>query len=107
MEKRTSMVEGIRVKASFDEHPIPSEERGVQQTLLPAITDDTQILERISSYSHLMRVRAWILRFVNNARKRSEGDIVAKFFPCQNSNVLKRFGGGLLKDLLFRRKSAT
>ena len=66
--------ESWNVKASFDEHPIPSEERDVQQTLLPVITTDLPLLERISSYNHLVRVTAWILRFLNNARKRSEGD---------------------------------
>ena len=41
--------ENWNVKVSFDEHPIPSEERDVQQTLLPVITGDTPLLERISS----------------------------------------------------------
>ena len=62
------------VKVSFDEHPILFEERDVQQTLLPVITADLPLLERISSDNHLVRVTAWILRFVNNARKRSEED---------------------------------
>ena len=73
-------------KVSFDEHPILSEERDVQQTLLPVITADLPLLERISSYNHLVRVTAWILRFVNNARKWSEGDS-GPILSCQNSKI--------------------
>ena len=62
------------VRRAPNEHPIPSEKRDVQQTLLPVITANLPLLERISSYNHLVRVTAWVLRFVNNGRKRSEGD---------------------------------
>ena len=62
------------VKVSFNEHPVPSEERDVQQTLLPVITANLLLLKTISSYSHLVRVTAWILCFFNNARKKCERD---------------------------------
>ena len=37
------------VRTSFDEHPVPSEECDVQQTLLPIIKSDPPLLEKISS----------------------------------------------------------
>ena len=46
--------ESWRVKVLLDEHPIPSEERDVQQKLLPVITADLPLIERISSYNHLV-----------------------------------------------------
>ena len=57
-------------RGSFDEHPIPVEEREVRRVLLPVVTFDLPLLERTSSYDHLARITAWILRFTNNARKR-------------------------------------
>ena len=39
-------------RVSFDEHPIPSEQRDVQKVLLPVIAFDLPLLEKISSYSH-------------------------------------------------------
>ena len=65
--------ENWNVKVSFDEQPVPSEECDAQQTLLQVITADLPLLESISSYNHLLRGTAWILHFVNNARKRSKG----------------------------------
>ena len=50
--------ESWNIKASFDEHPVPSEERDVQQTLLPVIASDLSLLERTSSYNQLVRVTA-------------------------------------------------
>ena len=37
-------------RVSFDEHPVPSEERDVQQALVPAVSDLSPF-ERISSYN--------------------------------------------------------
>ena len=59
-------------RVSFDEHPIPSEERDIQKILLPVIVSDLPLLEKISSYSDLVGVIAWILRFANNTRKGNE-----------------------------------
>ena len=61
------------VKVSFDKHPVPSEERDVQQTLLPVITSDLLPLEKISEYNHLAWITAWIPWFVNNATCRKRG----------------------------------
>ena len=66
--------ENWNIKVSFDEHPVPSEERDVQQTLLPVVKCDVPLLERVSSYNHLLRITAWIQRFANNARKKGEGN---------------------------------
>ena len=54
------------VKIDFKEHPVPSEERDIQWVLLPITTSDPPMLEKISSYSRLARVTAWMLRFVKN-----------------------------------------
>ena len=57
---------------SLDKHPATSEEHDDQQTLQPVITSDQLLLETMSSYNRLVRVTAWILCFINNARKRSK-----------------------------------
>ena len=59
-------------RVSFDEHPIPTEERDIQKILLPVIASDLYLLEKISSYSRLVRVTSWTLRFANNTRKGNE-----------------------------------
>ena len=59
-------------RVSFDEHPIPSEERDIQKILLPVIESDLPLLEKISSYSRLVRVTVWIQRFADNTRKRNK-----------------------------------
>ena len=59
-------------KGSFDEHPIPVEEREIKKILLPVVTFDLPLLERTSSYRRLVRVTAWVLRFANNAKKGSK-----------------------------------
>ena len=56
----------------FDQHPVPAEEREVQQTLLPAIASDLSSFERISDYNRLLHVTGWIQRFVNNTRRKDE-----------------------------------
>ena len=62
------------IKVTCDEHLVPSEECDVQQTVLPVIATDLPLLERISSYNHLVSVAMWILQFVNNAKQRDERD---------------------------------
>ena len=59
-------------RVSFDEHPIPPEERDIQKVLLPVIASDLSLFEKISSYSRLVRITSWILRFANNTRKGNE-----------------------------------
>ena len=63
------------MRESFEQHPIPSEERDIQRTILPVILSDVLLLERVSSLHHLLRTTAWVLRFINNARQREEGNI--------------------------------
>ena len=43
-----------------------------KKVVLPVITFNLPLLERTSSYSHLVRVTAWIVRLANNARKGSK-----------------------------------
>ena len=59
-------------KVSFDEHPVLSKERDIQQTSLPVIIPDLTLSERISNYHHLLWIIASILRFVSNASKKGE-----------------------------------
>ena len=56
-------------RVSFDEHPNLLDEHNVQKTLLPVIKSNLPLLEKISTYSHLVQVVAWIFRFIDNARK--------------------------------------
>ena len=68
------MEDNWNVKAMFDQHPAPSKEHDVQQTLLLVIATNQPLLGRISSYKHLVRITAWILQFANNAKQRDERD---------------------------------
>ena len=60
------------VRASFNEHPVPSEERDVEQTILSVTTSEPPLLGKISSYNRLVRITTWILRFVNNTKRKDE-----------------------------------
>ena len=55
--------------------PTPSEEEKEQQISLLANIDELTLLEQISTYSRLVRVTAWLLRFINNCRSRRSNKI--------------------------------
>ena len=52
----------------YPEHPIPSEERDLPQIALAAQHLYLPLIEKISNYSRLRRVTAWMLRFIKNCR---------------------------------------
>ena len=56
----------------FPEHPIPSEERQLPQIALATNTVDFPLLQRVSSYERLVRITAWMLRFVRNCQRKDE-----------------------------------
>ena len=56
----------------FPQHPIPSEERELPQIALVANTTQLPLLQRTSSYDRLMRITAWMFRFVKNCRRKDE-----------------------------------
>ena len=63
----------LEQKGSFDEQPIPVEEKELKKVLLLVVMFDLRTsVGKISSYDYLARITAWILRFINNARKTSE-----------------------------------
>ena len=90
----------------FDKHLIPSEELDIQKILLPVIASDPSLLEKNSSYSHLVCVTSWILRFANNTRKGNEKDTNLSF-PCLSLRKLKSSGGGLCKKPPLKGKFKT
>ena len=65
-------VERWGFEMDFPEHPIPSEERELQQNVLASQPVDLPLIRRISSYSRLRRITAWVFRFVRNCRTKDD-----------------------------------
>ena len=59
-------------KIEFPEHPIPSEERELPEMAFVALSTDLSLIERTSSYDRLIRITAWMFRFVRHCRKRDK-----------------------------------
>ena len=56
----------------FPEHPIPSEEKELQRNVLVAQPVDLPLIKKISSYSRLRRITAWVFRFVRNCTTKDD-----------------------------------
>ena len=62
-------VKGWAPDVEFPEHPIPSEEKELQQNVLAAQPVDLPLLKEVSNYTRLRRITAWAFRFGRNCRK--------------------------------------
>ena len=91
------------VKRDFEEHPVPSEERDIQRVLLPITTSDPPMLERISSYSHLACVTAWMLRFVKNCKERGKR-ITSLVFSLEEITRVERLWWQVSQKSAFREE---
>ena len=72
MQWLRNSVERWDSEAEFPEHLIPSEEKELQRNVLIARPIDLPLLKRISNYSRLRRITAWVFRFVRNCKSKDD-----------------------------------